>query len=59
MGEELFNTNGAAKYLLVQPQTVRAWVCRGFLTPLKLRGWGLRFTKRELDKLLKPNDKKN
>lgn len=59
MGEELFDTKGAAEYLLIEPQTVRAWVHRGILTPLKLRGWSLRFTKRELDKLLKPNDKKN
>ncbi len=59
MDEQLLTTNEAAKYLTIKPETIRAWVYRGSLVPLKLRGWSLRFRKSELDRLLEPNDKKN
>ena len=52
MDEQLFTTNGAAKYLVIKPETVHTWVHRGVLNPLKLRGWSLRFKKSDLDKLL-------
>lgn len=59
MDEQLFTTNEAAKYLTIKPETIRAWVYRGSLVPLKLRGWSLRFKKSQLDALLKPNDEKD
>lgn len=52
MNEKLYSTNDAANYLEIKPQTVRNWVYKGFLTPLKLRGWSLRFKESDLDKLL-------
>ena len=57
--DELFTARGAAEYLLIKPETIHTWVHRGVLTPLKLRGWSLRFRKSELDRLLKPNCKKD